>query len=117
MTCNGHTYERVRIVGGNGDSFVFERCDRCFIRRDGPTWISHQGLDLDLIPVIEDRRFEVPPCRRCGARGTELHHWAPRALFEDADIWPQDWLCRPCHTEWHQTMTSVLPAGGIAISS
>jgi hypothetical protein len=34
----------------------------------------------------------------------EIHHWAPRALFKDADMWPVAYLCRECHSRWHQAM-------------
>jgi hypothetical protein len=38
----------------------------------------------------------------------ELHHWAPKALFGDeAEVWPQDFLCRSCHIRWHQTMNGA----------
>lgn len=108
MICDHVTPELVRMIGINGNSYVFERCSHCFIRL-GTSFLPHNG-DVDDIPVVEDRRLDVPPCRRCGERGTELHHWAPRAFFDDADIWPQDWLCRACHTKWHQIMTSARPA-------
>jgi hypothetical protein len=48
-------------------------------------------------------------CARCGARDVELHHWAPRAMFgEEADRWPQDYLCHDHHAEWHRTVTPGL---------
>src|SRR5690242_11431638 len=45
-------------------------------------------------------------CARCGCRDKPLqkHHWAPRAVFEDADDWPLSLLCRPCHDLWHRKM-------------
>lgn len=44
-------------------------------------------------------------CARCGNRGTEEHHWAPKEIFGDkADSWPTDRLCLPCHIEWHEKM-------------
>lgn len=50
---------------------------------------------------------EVPPCSRCGSRnGTQLHHWAPRAIFGgiEADRWPTAHLCPTCHALWHRLM-------------
>jgi hypothetical protein len=45
-----------------------------------------------------------PPCEHCGSSGgSQLHHWAPRALFPDADRWPTGWLCSACHSHWHVT--------------
>jgi hypothetical protein len=52
-----------------------------------------------------DYSLNNPPCKRCGAIGTELHHWAPKELFEDAEQWPQDYLCPNCHYRWHKTVT------------
>lgn len=56
---------------------------------------------LDNIPFTEDYRANNPPCAVCGKRGTELHHWAPQHLFEDANNWPQSYLCREHHLLWH----------------
>lgn len=50
----------------------------------------------------QDRRSENPDCERCGASGTEYHHYAPRSIFADADDWPTGYLCVACHTEWHR---------------
>jgi hypothetical protein len=47
-------------------------------------------------PVLRDRTGKNPPCEACGAHHTELHHFAPRAVFDDeADLSPQSSLCRP----------------------
>lgn len=49
------------------------------------------------------------PCARCGSFDhVEWHHWAPQALFEDAEDWPMAQLCRSCHTLWHQRVTPHL---------
>ena len=53
------------------------------------------------------RDLDVQPCARCSSTtGTELHHWAPRAVFgfNEADRWPQSYLCVSCHNIWHQEM-------------
>ena len=48
-------------------------------------------------------------CCVCGAKDVENHHWAPRAIFkEEAESWPQAWLCRQCHTKWHKMVTPQL---------
>lgn len=55
---------------------------------------------------------EIAPCERCGTtEGTQLHHWAPRAIFggREADRWPTSWLCPDCHALWHRLMRE---AGG-----
>lgn len=107
MSCL-HESVYVRIVGVNGADFVMEKCALCFIklRRE---WVPHSeifrtGLTITDLPIVEDRRLDVPPCRRCGQRGTELHHFAPKELFDDHDLWPMDWLCQSCHVRWHQVM-------------
>ena len=52
---------------------------------------------------------DTTPCERCGdTGGVELHHWAPRSLFDDADLWPVSNLCRPCHQQWHGIVTPRL---------
>ena len=52
----------------------------------------------------QDRSGEVQ-CVVCGSNGAQLHHWAPRHLFQDADQWPMSPLCVPCHTRWHDIVT------------
>ena len=44
-------------------------------------------------------------CERCGALGAELHHYAPRHLFNDSDRWATGYLCVPCHILWHRVVT------------
>jgi hypothetical protein len=68
------------------------------------------------MPVRRPQRFTSHPgrgalaaerfCARCGARDVPLekHHWAPRAVFEDADNWPISYLCLACHDDWHRKM-------------
>lgn len=50
----------------------------------------------------------IPPvnkCIVCGAEGpVEVHHFAPQALFTDAERWPVAHLCHTHHVEWHQVM-------------
>lgn len=45
--------------------------------------------------------------RGCSNPGQELHHWAPRCLFADADQWPQSLLCLDHHREWHRTTQTL----------
>jgi hypothetical protein len=82
----------------------------------GGIWIPKEtlvanGVDLSLVRVVEV--LEAPRCARCGARGAEEHHWAPRAIFgkESADDWPKDFLCKACHDEWHRRVTPQLVTG------
>lgn len=60
---------------------------------------------FDSLSIEDDYSENNPECARCGARGTQLHHWAPKELFEDAEEWPQSYLCRNHHQEWHDKVT------------
>ena len=63
------------------------------------------GCESPESDLTTDHLGKNPACERCGAVESELHHWAPRALFADAEDWPKSWLCPPCHRLWHRTMT------------
>lgn len=52
----------------------------------------------------QTRTKDKPLCVRCGGLAEHYHHWAPVAVFEDANNWPGSYLCRACHVEWHRTM-------------
>ena len=65
------------------------------------------------LPIINDFRTNNPPCTRCGTLGTELHHWAPQHLFEDANEWPTDYLCKRCHDKWHLTIQNHKKYNGV----
>ena len=91
-------------------------CHRWTPSKNGGYWIAKetllaQGVDLALVRVVEV--VKAPRCAKCGARGAELHHWAPRAMFgtEEADRWPTDHLCKTCHDEWHRLVTPQLVSG------
>lgn len=87
----------------NGLRLYFLPCEVCHGRH---------GIKNALVPVAirdagrltADYRDTTHPCARCGSSLTEYHHWAPQAIFADADSWPGSYLCRPCHTLWHQSM-------------
>jgi hypothetical protein len=87
-------------------------CKRWTPAKDGALWIAKTvlvsaGVDLSRLPV---EQAESPRCVRCGTRGAEEHHWAPRAIFgrDIADLWPKDYLCKDCHDEWHRVVTPSL---------
>lgn len=72
-------------------------------------FLSQKHLPAEILAGIgvgDDYSLNNPPCKRCGAMGTQLHHWAPKELFEDAEQWPQDYLCKKCHTRWHLVVTT-----------
>ena len=93
----------------NGARQAWQRCRRCG-RMSKPLPKGATIFDLCLRNNVTDG---TPPCDRCGSTtGTETHHWAPEAIFEDSDEWPVAYLCRPCHGLWHQAMEK---AGGVRL--
>lgn len=72
---------------------------------------------LACAPIVRDNRSdccEGDGCERCARRSCErcgsykrlqYHHFAPQALFADADFWPGAVLCQRCHSLWHAVMT------------
>lgn len=60
----------------------------------------------------------MPPCAVCGEPATELHHWAPRAIFgkQEAERWPRSWLCAGHHEQWHIGMNAALDDGDDDVS-
>lgn len=71
----------------------------------GGVWVPHRDVPRpDQTLVIADLR-SWEQCARCGTdSGVQAHHWAPRALFEDADSWPISLLCPECHAKWHRVV-------------
>src|SRR5262249_3792943 len=52
-------------------------------------------------------------CKRCRAWGpTEIHHWAPRALFADRACWPASDLGHRWHLDWRQTRAAAAARKG-----
>jgi hypothetical protein len=97
--CGGGMGRKVAYRYRNGVVHVRHECSRCATLSLYCLPKSSATSDL---PLVRDRLGEGSPCARCGRRGTELHHWAPRKHFGDeADLWPVDWLCRDCHRRWH----------------
>jgi len=62
--------------------------------------VMQHGLAFVVLSLPTDANV----CQRCGHYGAELHHWAPSAIFGDADKWPTGYLCQPCHSRWHNEM-------------
>lgn len=85
-------------------------CLDCFDVHDNP--VSQEGLDLEDLAMFEMQGFSNPPCRRCGARFTQRHHYMPQALARKAGVdcedWGTDYLCDDCHMKWHEIVTPGL---------
>jgi hypothetical protein len=106
MSCQHHRTRYVRVRIANGTEQIRRGCVDC---RDyfGANYRHNRFTEEErhAMPVIDDYTTSRPPCVVCGTRGTEEHHWAPRALFGDeAYLWPTSWLCPGCHQRWHQTI-------------
>lgn len=110
----GCTHERektlVRSLASDGKSQVWERCNNCGKNARGPgIYLSHDDLKVPVesLPIYGNYQTpEIKICDRCGNNeGVQLHHWAPQALFDDADFWPKSWLCGRCHGLWHRHVT------------
>ena len=93
-----------KVICANGSVQYKAYCMECGGRGGGLSHSDAVGLDPSRIPILS--RNEVVPCEKCGSEeGSEVHHWAPMHLFEDAEDWPKSYLCRRCHMEWHAKVT------------
>lgn len=101
---HGGSVELVVVIARNGARQYRPCCLDC--GRVAGWHFAHEALtptERDGARVVAERISE--PCARCGKLGaSELHHWAPVALFPDSDKWPTAWLCVDCHVRWHQVM-------------
>jgi uncharacterized CHY-type Zn-finger protein len=89
----------------NGAIHVYTGCQICHANLEGGRFHPAGNIDVTVLPVGMDRHLEGPPCQVCGEFGTELHHWAPTAIFGlEASAWPTAYLCTACHQEWHRRM-------------
>ena len=91
-------------IFANGSRHVYRGCADCGHAFEPGQWLPNRPADG--LPVVLDERTSRPPCARCGAFGTELHHFAPRSIFgtDEAEMWPTSWLCQDCHDYWHRMM-------------
>lgn len=109
-----HLHDNVELVHifSNGSTHVFRGCSDCGRPVDGGRWLKQSP---DGLPVALDERTNNPPCVRCGAFGTELHHFAPKALFgaTEAELWPTTWLCSGCHNYWHRVIDGGTTLGEV----
>lgn len=103
--CGWHSWELVKQKNRGGTWQYRYMCQNCeylvpkFVKKSD---IQSSGFDVDTVPIMGDRHT----CEVCGHNGAQNHHWAPWALFgEEAESWPQSYLCQTCHTRWHQVVT------------
>lgn len=107
QTCHqcGTKAQLFRRIFRNGKTHVTLRCSRCLANCDPlerPFVPIPPGVTVETLPILYDARTPEYSCERCGAIGAELHHWAPKVVFgeNEAEDWPQSWLCPACHEEW-----------------
>lgn len=88
-------YGIVKTVSGH--EHVTEFCFACHCRPSGAfvskDEVRRRGINVENLEVVKDNRSPAQPCEVCGAPETELHHWAPVHLFDDANAWPMGYLC------------------------
>lgn len=96
-------------IAGNGSYQVRPWCDECGRWSTGSVpqaSLTAKGLLATDLQVVADYRGQLGRCsyRGCDREAVEDHHFAPRAVFADADDWPRALLCVEHHTEWHRRM-------------
>jgi hypothetical protein len=102
--CEPNFYLLIAVISANGVIQYKTYCPKCSDRSGA---IAHHKLPDD----YKRNAFQIKNdvgfiCERCGSEnGVENHHWAPRALFADADDWPTSYLCPKCHRFWHKKIT------------
>lgn len=97
----GHI-EITKTIMRSGEFHITATTNGRHIKNIGKANIPQEILDN---LAIGANYLSDEPCARCGAFGTEEHHWAPKELFEDAEQWPKDYLCKTCHEHWHKVVT------------
>lgn len=103
--CCSHRPLRGWLRKSNGEAQPKALCLGCGKLGDIPRYDLEPLLDVCFRDNIEFDSRAAAPCEHCGGTvGTELHHWAPRAIFHDADDWPTGYLCTECHRLWHRAM-------------
>lgn len=101
-----HEFVRGFQIASSGVKTAVEYCWTCGAKQ---TISKH-----DLRPVFDlcfRDNTSAEMCVICGSgAGVERHHWAPREFFgPDSESWPQSYLCRSHHQQWHATMNAAVP--------
>lgn len=100
-----------KTVMGSGEFHIGAVCPNCGHNLKGKgVWIKQDKIPFEImesLPTLSDYSLDLPPCAVCGERGVQLHHWAPKELFpETFEEWPQSYLCKKHHDEWHKAVTN-----------
>ena len=92
LKINGTITHKIKCVGC-GDTKAIKQHDANLLQKRG------YQIAFTILPTgLEDSICQV---KGCGRTDIELHHFAPRSLFPDADNWPCLPLCVRCHKRWH----------------
>lgn len=103
--------ELLALVARNGAMHVYTGCRNCHANLENGRFHPAKNIDITVLPVGTDLRLDNPPCQVCGSFGTEVHHWAPAAVFgTESALWPTTLLCPDCHSEWHRRMEEYYAA-------
>jgi hypothetical protein len=107
MLCNKCGIPAViyKQINASGAVVVVERCPQCKSNPNkGVPFLNKSLYNVDTLPLFQDLTVNAEPCyiRGCSNKGTQLHHFAPKHLFDNYNDWPTAWLCQPHHDEWHK---------------
>lgn len=102
-------FKVVRTKIADGSWQVKMLCDECHeLYADA---VNQEFFEMDQLPEYERQNWNQP-CARCGHPDTQLHHYFPqamaRAVGENPDAWPTEYLCSKHHDLWQQTVTPGL---------
>ena len=123
VACDGSDCEPTiaQVIGTNESHHFGFFCVTCSRRGKGltganPVHLPHDwvekitGLSIEeakvRIPVVKHREGAMCEVRGCDRTDTEIHHWAPSAIFDEESVqWPTGSLCVSHHAEWHRRVT------------
>ena len=104
--CKYGEVEVYRLTISNGSQVATERCNVCgrVPNRSRPFLPKKDIPNFESLPLFDDFTADAPACEvlGCQNKGTEYHHYAPRHLFEDAELWVTGFLCKEHHMLWHK---------------
>jgi hypothetical protein len=110
MSCQHCSGEIIKglIIFRDGSEHVAERCTKCGGNPNkGRAFLPKSEGWIEL-PVIQNMLPDSEPCavKGCTNKGTQLHHFFPKYLFEYADDAPAAYLCFFHHMQqWHKKLT------------
>jgi hypothetical protein len=112
--CGGEIVKGL-VIFRDGREHVAERCAKCKQNLDPRRpWITKSD-GWEELPVIENMLPDAQPCavKGCTNKGTQLHHFFPKFLFEYADDAPSAYLCFYHHMQqWHKKLTPLMRKNG-----